>query len=536
MSNSSRRQAPGGNSTFSPGWTSESDIIKPSRKPGPINSNSSPEEDVNKVHKKPVIVDKEDNYQIGWESQAPSSPIKPARKPGPPQNESKEIPSPKKRPGTGGAASFSVGWVKPDANAKQAQVGIPVGGHSTFSVGWTGVPEAIKHSRKPPPSLSCKETTVFKGTDDSDTSSSQIKPSRKLIPQDNSDGYSISWHDEPNNQTIRPSRKPGPPSPTRAEKETIPSPTKRRVAGGEASFSVGWTTPNTQTDRFLTSHRQAPGGNSTFTTSWETSTTKSTASESNLHSEIEDDVLDFTPQVIEPVPYSIGIIVHTHSTPTTSSITETLLPVLLSALTLSGVSNTNIFIEYINSLTALPFTTQKFLSHVDGILVFSITLIDSDITPPNKLLESSIFIEVLQTISQKHNYPAIVPGFVVCQNSPESILEMKGVMKHVTKDWSTHLVTVLETINSKPPVQILTLEEYFRLNDSSKSDSNESVTESTTESDTNNSTSDSINTIQTNESNKNIAGKVTVTEPNSKVTGASKKRVTGGGASTIVLG
>lgn len=41
----------------------------------------------------------------------------------------------------------------------EGQVGIPVGGHSTFSVGWTGVPEAIKHSRKPPPSLSCKQAT-----------------------------------------------------------------------------------------------------------------------------------------------------------------------------------------------------------------------------------------------------------------------------------------------------------------------------------------------------------------------------------------
>lgn len=26
----------------------------------------------------------------------------------------------KKRPGTGGAASFSVGWVKPEANAKKS--------------------------------------------------------------------------------------------------------------------------------------------------------------------------------------------------------------------------------------------------------------------------------------------------------------------------------------------------------------------------------------------------------------------------------
>lgn len=79
-------------------------------------------------------------------------------------------------------------------------------------------------------------------------------------------------------------------------------------------------------------------------------------------------------------------------------------------------------------------------------------------TPSNKLLESSILIEVLQNISNKYNYPAIVPGFLMCQNSPESILEMKGVMKHISKDWSTHLVTILETINLKPPVTILSIE------------------------------------------------------------------------------
>lgn len=36
MTTQNSRQAPGGNSTFSVGWEGENNIIKPSRKPGPI--------------------------------------------------------------------------------------------------------------------------------------------------------------------------------------------------------------------------------------------------------------------------------------------------------------------------------------------------------------------------------------------------------------------------------------------------------------------------------------------------------------------
>lgn len=78
-------------------------------------------------------------------------------------------------------------------------------------------------------------------------------------------------------------------------------------------------------------------------------------------------------------------------------------------------------------------------------------------------MESSVLIETLESISNKHNYPGIVPGFVVCYNTPESILEMKGIMKHVSKDWSTHLVTVLETVNSQKPFQILSVEVFYFL-------------------------------------------------------------------------
>lgn len=59
---------------------------------------------------------------------------------------------------------------------------------------------------------------VFKEVEEGSEAASPMKPSRKPIPRENTDGYSITWSDEPSNAQIRPSRRPGPPSPARPEK------------------------------------------------------------------------------------------------------------------------------------------------------------------------------------------------------------------------------------------------------------------------------------------------------------------------------
>lgn len=71
------------------------------------------------------------------------------------------------------------------------------------------------------------------------------------------------------------------------------------------------------------------------------------------------------------------------------------------------------------------------------------------------------------------------------------------------------------------------------MNETTKLDEdNESVNETAS---TISSLSESIIT-QKSENGANVAGKLTSSDSVSKVTGASKKRVTGGGASTLVLG
>ena len=57
----STRQAPGGNSTFSVGWTGELEVIKPSRKPGDILEEKNRNEEIIKVQKKQINIQKEDS-------------------------------------------------------------------------------------------------------------------------------------------------------------------------------------------------------------------------------------------------------------------------------------------------------------------------------------------------------------------------------------------------------------------------------------------------------------------------------------------
>jgi hypothetical protein len=267
---------------------------------------------------------------------------------------------------------------------------------------------------------------------------------------------------------------------------------KKRIAGGEASFSVGWVKPDqkppksvapyplsssplthslllsSQITMFssspsfsalscnstlfsLQSHRQAPGGNSSLSISWDTPLA---AADSTL-TEDQDLSLSLPLSVFaEPVPFSIGVIAVAHcsslagSSPSHPCIVTELLPILLASLTAAGVSHTNIFLETISSLTAVPFTALKLRSRVDGILVFSISLVDPQ--SPQRDLAGPV-LEALQQLSQRHAYPGLVPGLVTCSNSPEALLEMRGVMKHVTRDWAAHLLATLALSRAPQP-------------------------------------------------------------------------------------
>jgi hypothetical protein len=162
------------------------------------------------------------------------------------------------------------------------------------------------------------------------------------------------------------------------------------------------------------------------------------------------------PVPAEPVPYSIGILAHCPTPEDTSHPVAALLPILLASLTAAGVSHTNIFLESVPSLAAIAHTALKLRSKVDGILVFSISLLEPQAIATRDF--TSPILEALQQISLVHRYPAIVPGFVTCPNTPEAVLEMRGVMKHVTKDWADHLVATLALSRAPEPFLLAAFE------------------------------------------------------------------------------
>lgn len=159
---------------------------------------------------------------------------------------------------------------------------------------------------------------------------------------------------------------------------------------------------------------------------------------------------------VKSLPYSVGIIFHCPNPHDPSHPSKTILPTFLSTLTRSGISHTKIFVETVTSMTALPFTALKLSRCVDGILIFSIQLLD----PCNPKDVTSPLLDALQQISLRQNYPAIVPGFVSCLNTPESVLEMKGILKHAVKDWVMHLLAIFEmTELSSSSLQMISITE-----------------------------------------------------------------------------
>lgn len=240
----------------------------------------------------------------------------------------------------------------------------------------------------------------------------------------------------------------------------------------------------------------------------------------------------------DPLPYSVGIIVICPDSHDQNHISKAHLPTFFSTLTQAGISHTKIFQESIRSISALSFTTLRLSKHVDGIIVFFPQLLD----PAQPKDSTSPHLEALQHISQQINYPAIVPGFISCLNTPESLLEMKGIMKHVIKDWVMHLLAIFEISKTSPSecLQMISPTEVY-----DDHFLNHHHQEQPT---------DSIPTILDDESSDNIseltdvsltsgadglaAGKSSREQQRSRdseVFGTRKKRGTGG-ASTIVLG
>jgi hypothetical protein len=232
--------------------------------------------------------------------------------------------------------------------------------------------------------------------------------------------------------------------------------------------------------------------------------------------------------VADPVPYSIGVIVHCPAHKPDHP-TIALLPILLSALTHSGVSHTSIYIEYISSLSSLTYTTLKLTTHVDGILLFSINFTNPEpvsvsVSPQD---HATPLLETLQQISKTKSYPGIVPGFVFCADTPEAVLEMKGVMRHVMQDWVTHLLAILEMASE--PIEMMKMEDDA---------ATAAVGEGTAENEETLSELSDFTNLTVTTSNDIAAGLQTSAQQQSRakdLLGSRKKKGTGGG-STIVLG
>jgi hypothetical protein len=168
---------------------------------------------------------------------------------------------------------------------------------------------------------------------------------------------------------------------------------------------------------------------------------------------------------------------------------------------------------------------------VDGIIVFSINFIDQH-APTVPLFET------LQQISTNLKYPGIVPGFVDCANTPESLLEMKGVMKHVMKDWVTHLLMILEqTTEADEPFEMIMIKDHQRVSENGEGRGEEE--DDGLEDDISELTEMSLlSPGGAATPNGGVAGLQTSAQQQSRekdILGSRKKKGTGGG-STIVLG